>query len=507
MSKVFEEWLKRIRQWWDTLDSNQKLLSSLGAMAILAATAAGIWWGNRPDYAVLFSNVSPQDASAIVEHLRNAKIPYQLSANGTQVEVPSKRVYELRVEMAGQGLPKGTGAGFELFDKMSFGVTDEVQRINYNRALQSELERTLDAMEPVEKSRVHLVLPKEDLWFEENFTPSASVMLKLRSAGTLSPNQIESVRRLLAGAVKGLIPERVTIVDTQGKVLSAAGEMEINGGLSQRQIEFRTQVESRLKNQAEGLLSEILGQGKAAVSVHAEMDFDQTVKERELYTPVVGRQGLVRSEKQNSVQPAAPAAGADAGGAAGTATNLQGYPPAAAFSSGKASTSKNERTVQYEMNRTVERVTTASGTIKKLTVGIFLDGKLESAQLADIQAVLGRALGIDAERGDQIEVRAMPFNRKDLEKDKKLLEQAEKQKFWINLFTQWVPRLVLLIGALALFGYGFRSLNRSLKAESAEKRPGNGNQAGAESWSPESVLGLIRQNPNQSAEILKSWLS
>jgi flagellar M-ring protein FliF len=301
-----------------------------------------------------------------------------------------------------------------------------------------------------------------------------------------------------------LTPDRVTVVDTGGHVLSAAGDAEGLGGLSDRQISYKKKVEDNIKTQAETMLTEILGPGKAVVRVSAEINFNQTQTERESYTPVVGRQGLVRSEKQNMFESAQD--NAAAGGAAGTASNLQGYPPSAG-ANGDKSTKKNERTINYEMNRTVERVNTASGTIRELSVGIFVDGKFTPEQLADINTVLSRGLGILPDRGDKIEVKAMAFNHKGLEDDKQLMDKSQREQFWLKVLTRWVPLALLIIVAGVFLLVAFKNLQKVSLGETKGPGGNNGNGGNPEDMNPEVILGLLKQNAGASAQVLKHWLS
>ena len=201
MPKQLEELIARFKKWWEGQNANQRSVLILTSVVVGVGLLGVLYVASRPDFTLLYSNLDPKDANAVVEYLREQKVPYRLSGGGTQLEVPSQRVYDLRVQLAGKGLPRGESVGFEIFDKMSFGTTDEVQRINYLRALQSELERTIDSMDVVEKSRVHLVIPPEDLWFEDQVAPTASVLIKLHNGGNLLPRQVDSIRQLLASAV------------------------------------------------------------------------------------------------------------------------------------------------------------------------------------------------------------------------------------------------------------------------------------------------------------------
>lgn len=502
MPKAWEDITKRLLKWWQEQSLNQKVL-----FILLTAICAGLClslllWVSRPDYTLLYSNLDPKDANDVVEYLREQKIPYRLQNGGTQIEVPAAKVYDLRVQLAGKGLPRGTNVGFEIFDKMSFGVTEEIQRINYLRALQSELERTIEALDVIDKARVHLVLPEEDLWLEESFTPSASVMVKLRNGGNLLPRQVESIRHLLASAVRSMLPERVTIVDTQGRVLSTAGEADGAAALSDRQLNYKKKLEENLKQQTESMLAEILGPGKVSVRVNADIDFNQILTERESYAPVVGRQGLIRSEKQNMFESAQDQAAA--GGAAGTPSNLQGYPPAAANGTDK-STRKNEKVVNYEMNRTVERINTAMGAIRQLSVGIFVDGNYKPEQLADINTVVSRGLGINPERGDKVEIRAFPFNRGNLKEEKELMEKAQRQRFWLTLLTRWLPLGLLGLGAGWFLWTGWKNLQRLALESRTAGEPGE--EGSDETLNVEKLAALLRQNSTNSAQVLKHWLS
>lgn len=507
MPKQLEELIARFKKWWEGQNANQRSVLILTSVVVGVGLLGVLYVASRPDFTLLYSNLDPKDANAVVEYLREQKVPYRLSGGGTQLEVPSQRVYDLRVQLAGKGLPRGESVGFEIFDKMSFGTTDEVQRINYLRALQSELERTIDSMDVVEKSRVHLVIPPEDLWFEDQVAPTASVLIKLHNGGNLLPRQVDSIRQLLASAVRGLTPERVTVVDTAGHVLSAAGDAEGLGGLSDRQITYKKKVEDNIKTQAETMLGEILGPNKAVVRVAAEINFNQTLTERESYTPVVGRQGLVRSEKQNMFESAQDNNSANAGGVAGSASNLQGYPPSATAAGLDKSTKKNERVINYEMNRTVERVNTAAGTVRQLSVGVFVDGKFAPEQLGDMSTVLSRGLGILTERGDKIEVKAMSFNRKGLEEDKQLLEKSQREQFWLKALTRWVPLVLLMAAAGVFLLTALKNLQKVSLGETKTHGGNNGNGNSANDMNPEVILGLLKQNAGASAQVLKHWLS
>ena len=277
--------LGNIRDRFQTLPLTQRLL-------ILAVVVAGIlalgflgFLHDQSDYGVLFTNLSQEDAGVIVDKLKGKKVSYQLEGGGTTILVPKSEMYELRLLLASEGLPRGGGVGFEIFDRQELGVTNFVQHLNYQRALQGELARTIAGMPEILEARVHIVTPKESLFREDQKEPSASVAVKLRPGRTLSSEQVDAIVHLVASAVAGLHPSQVTVVDLRGRILSKPEDRLTLHGLSEGQLGLQRQVEVSYEDKVQELFDKILGQGKSFVRVSTELDFQTINLQGETFTP------------------------------------------------------------------------------------------------------------------------------------------------------------------------------------------------------------------------------
>ena len=286
---------------------------SLVVVLLLSIVGFGslIFWNSKPDYQVLFSNLSPEDAGEIIGKLKEKKIPYQLAFNGTTVMVAKDQVYDTRLSLVNEGLPKGGGVGFEVFDRTSLGTTDFVQKLNYLRAMQGELGRTIKQIKEVDQVRVHIVVPKESLFVEEQKKATASVFIKTRTGMTLGPSQVDGIVHLVASAVEGLDPGEITVVDTSGKVLSKRQESNPIGQLTTTQLEYQRSIEEGLKKKVQGMLEEVLGFSKAIARVSADIDFQQVESTEEKYDPTT----ILRSE-QKTTERSTNSTGGMAGGEA-----------------------------------------------------------------------------------------------------------------------------------------------------------------------------------------------
>jgi flagellar M-ring protein FliF len=254
---------------------NKALPIALVVLVALAGFGGLIFWNTTPDYQVLFSNLSPEDAGEMANKLKEKKVPYQVTGGGTTLLVPREQVYDLRLTLAADGLPKGGGVGFEVFDRTNFGVTDFVQKLNYQRALQGELSRTIKQIREIDQVRVHIVTPKESLFTEEQKKATASVLIKTRSGMTLGAAQVDGIVRLVASSVEGLEPGNISVVDTSGKVLSKRAEAGLVGQLTNSQLDHQRNIEEGIKRKVQGMLEEVLGMSRAIARVSAEIDYQE----------------------------------------------------------------------------------------------------------------------------------------------------------------------------------------------------------------------------------------
>jgi flagellar M-ring protein FliF len=379
------------------------------------------------EYHVLFSGLSPEDAGAVVEALRSGRVPYRVGASG-QVLVPAARVHEWRMKLASQGVPAGGAVGFEIFDKSQFGLTDFSQRLNLQRALQGELARTIGQLREVQQARVHLAMPTPRVFASQDKPPSASVVLRLRPGATLRPEQVRGIVHLVTSAVEGLVPDRVTVVDTNGRVL-ASGQERANG-LSGNQLEARATVEQEIERRIQGLLDPIVGPGRSAVRVAAVVSFDQVERTQERFDP----NPLVRSQSKSSEKsegessqpvtvdagerPAAPARDKAAAPAGDKAPAPAGDKPSVlAATSANRATRDSEQTT-YDIARTVERTVVAPGEVRRLSVGVILDVPTVNgartprpdAEIERIKRLVASAAGVRADRQDELEILQIPFD-------------------------------------------------------------------------------------------------
>jgi flagellar M-ring protein FliF len=397
----------------------------LGIVAALMVGAFGwlMLGSDDTSQSLLYADLEMSEASRIVQHLEMAKIAYRLGQDGTAIYVPNDQVGRLRVSLAEQGLPSGGSTGYEIFDRSdALGSTNFQQNVNLVRALEGELARTIRSIASVKSARVHLVIPRRDLFSRDRQEPSASVLLQMRGSGRLSPGQVSSIQHLVSTAVPGLSVGRISIVDGQGTLLSSAQEEGTGVGAGDaRADERRRQVENRLARTIDQLLERTVGAGKVRSEVSADMDFDLINTSEEIFNPdgqVVRSTQTVDQSGTNSEK--------DATSPVSVATNL---PDAASNTGGQATVSADkhsEETVNYEISKKVINHVREAGTLKRLSVAVLVDGTYTVAadgartytprpqeELDRLAGLVRNAVGFNKERGDTIEVVNMRFAEVD----------------------------------------------------------------------------------------------
>jgi flagellar M-ring protein FliF len=415
--------LNNARQWLaqflSSLSSKQKRLIVLAVPLFLALAVAGSYLFKQGYYSPLFSNLSPQDGAAVIRELEADKIPYQLRGDGSVIAVPRQIVYEARLKLAGKGIPLGGGVGFEIFEKTSFGMSEFTQQVNYLRALQGELARTINSLGAVKSSRVHLALPSRTSLLGEEEKPSASAVVELRPGYHLTTDQVDGIIHLISTSVPKLAPGRVNVLDTSGRrlrSLPAAGAGAASEGESLHQLKVR--FEQELERRIETMLDPVLGSGRTVVRVNAQMNFQETQMLREQFDPnnqVVRAQQFLEDAPGKSKTAGVPGVQSNIPG--GEALNQKdGAQKEAAQKDGAPK--RGGQMVSYEVGKTTSRINEPRGQIMRTSVAVLVDGKYEGGgpyaprspeELEQIKGIVMRAMGFDADRGDQVEVANIPF--------------------------------------------------------------------------------------------------
>jgi flagellar M-ring protein FliF len=415
--------LTQIKEIWNRLPTTGRIATIGGAVATLGLIAALVYYGSQPEYGVLFSDLNPTDAQSIVEKLKAANVPYSLSNGGTTIQVPNEKISELRLQMAGDGSLSGGHVGFDLFDKASFGATDFAQQINYRRALEGELSKTLEGLDEVESARVHITPQKESVFTEKEEGAKASVMLRVKQNKELSGERTDAIVSLVASSIEGLDPSNVSVMDTRGRLLVAAGRGKSNGitdaGAFHAQLEAKQKYEMENAARIVALLEPVVGQDRVRADVAADIDFSQIEESSEKYNP---QSQVVRS--QQTSQEARNSAAQNPNGIVGARSNnptTQASPsPTPAVATQQTSgDSRNMSTVNYEIDKTVRKTIGGGGRVNRQTVSVVVDHKMVNGvetprtpeEIKQIQDLVGGAIGIDMNRGDSVVVQTMPFDK------------------------------------------------------------------------------------------------
>ncbi len=443
---------------WGRLAPAQKAAVTLLVVLMVVGLGAVASISNRPQYSVLFSNLNSGDAGAIVTKLKELKTDYHLTGGGSTIEVPSKDVYDLRLQLAGAGLPQGGAVGFEIFDKQNFGMTDFTQKLNYQRALQGELSRTIEEIGSVGQARVHLVIAEPNIYSQKQQESSASVVLKLKTSGQLDAAQVSSVQHLVASAVEGMKPASVTVVDSNGNTLSESENGSGGSGLrmSATQLDTQRQYESGVAKDLQAMLDRVVGPGKAMVRVNARMNFDLKQSDSELYQPGNNGRGIIASQDQTDEKYKGAGKPGMASATLPTATLPTATLPTA-LSPGD-NYSRNQTNVKYQVSKTVEHVIQAPGKVERLSIAVLLDSAVGTAAVNTIRQTVSAAAGVDTTRGDQVTVDSLAFDTSIAKADDDAEKKAASREMMLTYGKWCVAVLISLI--FLLF---FRSFLRGPK--------------------------------------------
>lgn len=402
----------QIKNFWQSLSIIQKISLPSVFIGTLAIIGLLVFYSSEPEYSVLFTSLKPSDAQKVVEKLKSSQVLYKLSDYGTTISVPNPQVLEMRLQVAGSGVLSGGHVGFDIFDKNNFGATDFSQQVNYQRALEGELARTLESMYEIKSARVHITKMRESVFVDKVEPSKASVMIDLATT-RISPERTEAIVSLVSSAVEGLSPENIIVTDTQGRLLTGGRSSQNINSLNalDKLMETRRSLELDISERVVSLLEPITGEGRVKANVIAEIDFNQVEETQEKYDPksaVVRAQQLAQEIKSSPILPIG-VAGVRANDPMATPTPTPD--PTVVNSNGRSA-----NTTTYEIDKTTKKIIGTGGQLTKISVSVLVDeqttkGKRTPEELQKIQELVVAAVGINTTRGDQVAVQMIPFNQ------------------------------------------------------------------------------------------------
>ncbi len=405
---------------------------------------------NQTNYSTLYSHLDPEDAAEIVQYLKSQKIPYQLANEGTTIKVPREKLYDVRLSLAAQGIPNSGIVGYEIFDKSNIGMSDFMQKLNYKRALEGELARTISEERGVKSARVQIVIPEKSVFKDEQKKPTASVTLKLKSSAKLSDGNIKAIQHLVASSVEGLQPNDVTVVDTRGHLLSKKYDDAPLPYSESKQYEMKRNIENYLSHKAQSLLETVLGYGNAIVKVNADLDFKRVEKTLESYDP--DSQVAISEQLIKSTQGGKSVGDSSQASTINTITN-------------------------YELSKTIEKIMEGSGNIKRITVAVVVNGVKKEVNEGDatktvveprtdeelnkLKTIIMQAVGYDQTRNDEISIVSVPFENQ-ITDNTQVVEASPLGDM------EELSRLITMVIAIIASMLVLKSLFKKLKSEKIE---------------------------------------
>jgi flagellar M-ring protein FliF len=512
----------------------QKMVTLLAVAALVVGGFMFSSWAGKASYAPLFSNLSAGDASAIVEQLNAGGTPYELADGGRTVLVPQEQVYDLRLQMSGEGLPAEDDTGYALLDKQGITTSEFMQHVGYQRALEGELARTITSIEGIRSATVHLAIPQKTVFADDEQQPTAAIMVVTGTGTNLGYGQVQSIVHLVASSVEGLAPEKVTVTDSTGAVLAADGDSQTLGAAGDQRTAQTMQYEERLSSAVQRMLDQVVGAGRSVVKVTADLDYDQTETRTEQYTADPDLPPLAETTNTETYT---GTGGAPAGGVLGP-DNIQ--VPAGA---GGGEYERTSETRNNALGVVTETRRLAPGQVRGLSVAVLLDSTMAAGvDQAELQQLVSSAVGLDADRGDGITLSAMPFDQSAAERTQQeaaAILATEQREQLIGMAKDagivLAVVLLLLLTALSRRRRNKRRLELT-KAEMAQlelmqaeleqarsrmaveaagaepahaitaQLPADPDREQRESRQQE-ITGLVERQPEEVAQLLRSWLA
>ena len=515
--------LASLGAFWASLKLWQKISVIVAALTVLLGLFALVFMTGSTSYTPLYAGLDVNDQASIVDYLKENNIPYRLDPSSSAILMPGDAVYETRLALAQLGLPKGGSSGFEIFDNAPMGMSEFQQRINYTRAIEGELARTISQMSQVENARVSVVIPEQRLFLEQQKPSTASVLLRLRPGTQITAVQVKSIIHLVAHSVDGLDPDAVTVVDTEGRILSdmVSDSMIMynhdgTNSVTSVQRELERQHERELENKVRAMLEQVYGPGTAVVRVRVDLDFDKRTSSFVEYSPNPETGvGVPRSNERQ--EESYTGQGNPVNGNPGTTTNIPGY----AINSTQVQSEYNQTrsTTNYEITtRKGDQVVTPGG-IRRLSASVLIDDKyneINEERLETLQEVIASSIGFSKERGDSLVVHAMRFSTAFADS---MAEQMRQDRMWRLIFGSISAGILLLVVLGALYAW-VRMKRARLAVEEIEAEgkkvptiqemltsPALLAFQGEMAVLAEQLKAYARSHPEEIATLVNEWLS
>jgi flagellar M-ring protein FliF len=531
------------------LSSTQKIVMMVAMAAIVAFVAGLALWSREPAWKILFTNVPDKDGGAIIQSLQQMNVPYKLDAGGT-IQVPESKVYDVRLKLAGQGLPKSGGVGFELMDNQKFGISQFAEQVNYQRAVEGELARSIETISSVERARVHLAIPKQTVFLRDQQQPTASIVLTLHRGRLLDRTQVSGIIHLVSSSVPNLSVKNIALVDQEGNLLS---QNRHDTQLDPNQMQYVQQIERSFVERIEAILAPIVGRDNVRAEVTAQVDFSEVEETSEKFRPNGSSNSAAIRSQQTLEQQGRAGGDANAMGVPGALSN---QPPGAAaapitvpVASGVSVTEgagvspvRREATTNYEVDKTIQHVKQAVGNVKRLSAAVVVNHKLvtdaqgkttlaplSAQEMAQINGLVRQAVGYNVQRGDTVNVVNAAFASSRVPEEGALPDRAVA--YLKANVTDVVKMALIALALLYLLFFVVRPLmkdmsrsretTRTLNLESAEQgeefRVADAVRT-AESEESEARLSafadllqqakeLARNDPRMVATVLREWIA
>lgn len=526
-----------IAQRFNELPNTRKFAVLVSLAAAVALVVGMFLWARTPDYRVLFSNLSERDGGAVITALQQMNVPYKTAEGSGAILVPSEQVYDLRFRLASQGLPRGGAVGFELMDNAKIGMTQFQEQVTYQRALEGELARTIQALSPVDSARVHLAIPKPSVFIRDKQEPTASVFVNLYAGRALDAAQVNSIVHLVSSSVPELTPEHVTVVDQVGRLLTGKSDSSSLHGLNSSQLDYLQEVESYYAKRVESIVSPIVGEGNVRAEVRADLDFSESEATSESYKPNPGADQQAVRSRQSVLD--INGAGNQAAGIPGALSNQPPGPASAPLTAqagaaaGNTATSqttngsrREENTINFEIDRTIRHTKESLGRIKRLSVAVVVNYRQLAGQAAkplapeemqQVTNLVREAMGFNQTRGDTVNVVNAAFSEiKTTPVEISLWEDPSNVAFAKESLKNLV---VIGLAFYLVFGVLRPLLKDWLTPKPAEIEANTEDMLAAfdakmaerELTGYDAHLASVRefakQNPKAAADIIKEWIS